>query len=116
MDYNPLAFFTMIELNTTYIHYKNHKFYTTLNFCKIQENKIWVNAVAPGGIQTPGVAAMQGGGPTNPEMIKAFMAKIPMHRMGEPDEIGKVALFLAGDMSSYMTGEQIVVDGGALLS
>jgi hypothetical protein len=45
MDYNPLAFFTMIELNTTYIHYKNHKFYTTLNFCKIQENKIWVNAV-----------------------------------------------------------------------
>ena len=44
------------------------------------------------------------------------MAKIPMHRMGEPDEIGKVALFLASDMSSYMTGSQIVVDGGALLS
>ena len=54
------------------------------------------------------------------EMLKkqteAFMSKIPMHRMGEPDEIGKVALFLASDMSSYMTGEQVVVDGGVLLS
>lgn len=49
-------------------------------------------------------------------MIKAFMAKIPMHRMGKPDEIGMVALFLASDMSSYMTGSQIVVDGGVLLS
>jgi 2-deoxy-D-gluconate 3-dehydrogenase len=83
---------------------------------ELAEHKIWVNAIAPGGIATPGVAALQGSGPANPAAINAFMAKIPMHRMGEPDEIGKVALFLASDMSSYMTGEQIVVDGGALLS
>ena len=50
------------------------------------------------------------------KVMEAFMAKIPMHRMGEPDEIGKVALFLASDMSSYMTGTQVVVDGGVLLS
>jgi len=50
------------------------------------------------------------------KMVEAFLAKIPMHRMGEPDEIGKVALFLASDMASYMTGSQIVVDGGALLA
>jgi len=90
--------------------------FTKNSALELAEHKIWINAIAPGGIQTPGVEAMQGGGPANPEMIKAFMAKIPMHRMGEPDEIGMVALFLASDMSSYMTGEQIVVDGGALLS
>jgi len=44
------------------------------------------------------------------------MAKIPMGRMGDPDDIGKVALFLASDASSYMTGSQIVVDGGYLLA
>lgn len=84
-------------------------------------HKIWINAIAPGGIQTPGIEAMQAQAQTpiniDPrQMIEAFLAKIPMHRMGDPDEIGKVALFLASDMSSYMTGEQVVVDGGALLS
>ncbi len=79
---------------------------------------IWVNAIAPGGIATPGVAASSQG--SSGEQMKAamdvFMNKIPMHRMGDPDEIGTVALFLASEMSSYMTGSQIVVDGGALLS
>lgn len=90
--------------------------FTKNSALELAEHNIWVNAIAPGGIQTPGVEAMQGDGPANPEMTRAFMAKIPMHRMGEPDEIGMVALFLASDMSSYITGEQIVVDGGALLS
>jgi 2-deoxy-D-gluconate 3-dehydrogenase len=86
---------------------------------ELAQHKIWVNAIAPGGIATPGVTKMQG--PTQPGVdmkvvIDAFMAKIPMHRMGDPDEIGKVVLFLASDMASYMTGSQIVVDGGALLS
>ncbi len=71
--------------------------------------KIYINAIAPGGIITPGTKDMT-------KMMGTFLAKIPMHRMGEPDEIGKVALFLASDMSSYMTGSQIVVDGGVLLS
>jgi 2-deoxy-D-gluconate 3-dehydrogenase len=78
---------------------------------------IWVNAIAPGGIQTPGVEAMQSlAADKTKEASDAFLSKIPMHRMGESDEIGKVTLFLASEMSSYMTGEQIVVDGGALLS
>ncbi|HEX5456366.1 MAG TPA: SDR family NAD(P)-dependent oxidoreductase [Candidatus Saccharimonadales bacterium] len=82
---------------------------------------IYVNAVAPGGIATPGVEAMQKAqklpkGADPAKMAEAFMSKIPMRRIGEPDDIGKAVLFLASDMSSYMTGAQIVVDGGVLLS
>lgn len=95
--------------------------FTKNSALEFSQHKIWVNAIAPGGITTPGVAKMQSGAPATPDAdaqknIDAFMAKIPMHRMGESDDIGKVALFLASDMSSYMTGSQIVVDGGALLS
>lgn len=78
---------------------------------ELAPHNIRVNAIAPGGIATPGVAAMGGGAPD-----EATLNNIPMHRMGEPDEIGKVALFLASDLSSYMTGSQVVVDGGLLLS
>lgn len=88
---------------------------------ELAPHKIWVNAVAPGGILTEGAKrAMAGqpaeGGVDQAKMMETFLSKIPMHRMGEPDDIGKVALFLASEMSSYMTGSQIVVDGGVLLS
>lgn len=78
---------------------------------ELAPHKIWVNAIAPGAIVTPGLQEMQKGA-----SLEGFLAKIPMKRMGEADEIGKVALFLASDMSSYMTGSQIVVDGGVLLT
>src|SRR5665213_2573761 len=92
--------------------------FTKNSALELAEHKIWVNAIAPGGIATPGAAAGSKGasGEQMAELTKLFLAKIPMHRMGEPDDIGMVALFLAGDMSSYMTGEQVVVDGGVLLS
>lgn len=88
---------------------------------ELSQHKIWVNAIAPGAIATPGVADMQKAAPAPAgvdmaKMLEGFLAKIPMHRMGESDDIGKVALFLASDLSSYMTGAQIVVDGGVLLS
>ena len=77
---------------------------------------IQVNAVAPGGIVTPGTQVSTGAeGDMDPAMMEAFLATLPMRRMGDPDEIGKVVLFLASDMASYMTGSQVVVDGGALL-
>jgi 2-dehydro-3-deoxy-D-gluconate 5-dehydrogenase len=92
--------------------------FTKNSALELAPHHIWVNAIAPGGIATPGVAAMSKGASQEQMQAstEAFMAKIPMRRMGEADEIGTVALFLASDMSSYMTGSQIVVDGGALLS
>ena len=87
---------------------------------ELAPHKIWVNAIAPGGILTPGVQALQnasvsGAAIDTRKMMEGFLAKIPMRRLGDPDEIGKAVLFLASDMSSYMTGTQIVVDGGILL-
>jgi 2-deoxy-D-gluconate 3-dehydrogenase len=84
---------------------------------ELAKDKIWVNAVAPGGVMTQGVATMQAQGKPvtverNPEPPKMEVA---MGRMGVPDDIGKTVLFLASEMSSYMTGSQIVVDGGYLL-
>src|SRR5665213_207608 len=72
---------------------------------ELAEHKIWVNAIAPGSVTTPGTtASSQGASAEQTEqmeaMTKMFLAKIPMHRMGDPDEIAMVALFLASDMSS----------------
>lgn len=93
--------------------------FTKTSALELAPHKIWVNAIAPGGITTPGVAAMsqtQQSGVDMKKVMEGFLEQIPMHRMGIPDDIGKTALFLASDMSSYMTGEQIVVDGGKLLN
>lgn len=88
---------------------------------ELAPHRIWVNAVAPGGILTDGVKKLQSSMPIPQgvdmaKMLEGFLAKIPMRRMGEPDDIGKAVLFLASDLSSYITGSQIVVDGGVLLS
>ena len=77
---------------------------------------IQVNAIAPGSIATPGAGAGTKMTPEMEEITKKFTDKIPMRRKGTPDDIGKVALFLASDLASYMTGSQIIVDGGVLLS
>jgi 2-deoxy-D-gluconate 3-dehydrogenase len=87
---------------------------------ELAPHKVWVNAVAPGGIMTPGVQRLQQTTPTPEgmeveEVLKGLTQRIPMQRLGEPDDIGRVVVFLASDMASYMTGSQIVVDGGLLL-
>ncbi|MBI2464677.1 SDR family oxidoreductase [Candidatus Shapirobacteria bacterium] len=84
---------------------------------ELAPHNITVNAVAPGGISTPGTGMGSGDiSPAMKELVEKFTQKIPMKKFGDPDDIGKVVLFLASDMSSYMTGSQIVVDGGVLLS
>jgi len=77
-----------------------------------------VNAIAPGSIMTPGASqampTMAGVDPA--KMMDAFLARIPLRRMGEPDDIARAALFLASPAASYITGTMLVVDGGYLLS
>lgn len=79
---------------------------------ELAERGITVNAIAPGAIATPGVGSIDG---EITEPLKAMESKIPMKRIGVGDDIAKATLFLASDLSSYMTGSQIVVDGGLLL-
>jgi len=88
---------------------------------ELAPHQITVNAVAPGGINTPGTKAAQSSaqvpaGADMAKLLESFLARIPLGRMGEPDDIGKVVLFLASDLSGYMTGSQVVVDGGVLLA
>ncbi|APA98087.1 3-oxoacyl-ACP reductase FabG [Nocardia seriolae] len=68
-----------------------------------------VNAIQPGLIRTPMTEAMK------PEVFAAREADIPMRRAGEPAEVADVALFLALDLSSYMTGAVLEVGGGRLM-
>lgn len=76
---------------------------------ELAEYEIQVNAIAPGAIDTPGV------GLSDDDARSQFAQMIPMGRFGDPAEVANVALFLASPLSSYMTGSQIVVDGGRLL-
>jgi len=78
---------------------------------ELAEHGIAVNALAPGAIATPGASS----GTVDPDMLRETEQRIPMHRIGLPDDMGRVALFLASGLSSYLTGSQIVADGGMLL-
>lgn len=74
---------------------------------------IRVNAVAPGTTETPGLPAFfRASEEETKKRLEAFVATIPMGRAAKPEEIAKVALFLASDMSSFVTGVTIPVDGG----
>ena len=65
-----------------------------------------VHAIAPGYIETDMTKAV------NEKAREAWLATIPMKRAGQPEDVAKVALFLASDLSSYVTGQVIGVDGG----
>jgi len=71
---------------------------------------IRVNAIAPGAIDTPMAASTK----MDPKAYESFMMKIPMHRMGQAEEISRTVSFLVSDEASYITGATLPVDGGWL--
>ena len=82
---------------------------------------IRVNAVAPGGIQTPGgddltQALAQVLGIPSEHVTQGFLARVPIARVGTPDDVATAVLFLASQAAAYITGASLVVDGGYLLS
>jgi NAD(P)-dependent dehydrogenase (short-subunit alcohol dehydrogenase family) len=72
----------------------------------LKDRHIRSNVVSPGPINTPLVSRQ------SKDVIARIVSTIPMGRMGEPEEVAKVALFLASDDSSFVTGIELFVDGG----
>ena len=78
---------------------------------EVAPHRIRVNSIAPGAIQTPiNKAAWD-----TPEHYDALLKLIPYKRIGEPEEIGRAAVFLASDFSDYVHGTTLFVDGGMTL-
>ncbi len=73
---------------------------------------IRINAVSPGMIETPMIDSIK----QDKEKNKGMLSQIPMNRAGKPEEVSNTVLFLSSDLSSYITGSTIVVDGGWLAS
>jgi len=71
-----------------------------------------VNAISPGAIETPIYGKLGLDGRALQEMAGQIVAQVPMGRFGRPEEIAEAALFLAASDSSYMTGQELVLDGG----
>jgi 3-oxoacyl-[acyl-carrier protein] reductase len=81
---------------------------TRVTSIELAPKKIRVNSIAPGVTLTEGIAAL--GWPE--EAVQAMVASIPFGRPGQPEDIARVALFLASDDSAWVTGERISASGG----
>ena len=71
--------------------------------------KIRVNAIAPGGVETEGTHSA---GIIGSDFEKAMIADTPLGRIGQPDDIARIAVFLASDDSAWLTGERLAAAGG----
>lgn len=79
----------------------------------LKDRKIRVNVISPGPIATPGVDGLAGDEEQRKGLYAQLASLVPLGRVGEADEIAKVAVFLASDDSSFVAGIELYVDGGA---
>jgi NAD(P)-dependent dehydrogenase (short-subunit alcohol dehydrogenase family) len=80
--------------------------------CEYGRHNVRVNCIAPGLIKTDFAKALW----DNPENLKASTARSPLLRIGTPDEIAGAAVFLGSPAGAFMTGQTMVIDGGATIS
>ncbi|GGK28030.1 glucose 1-dehydrogenase [Salinarimonas ramus] len=92
---------------------RNHTKSVALH-CAGQGLEIRCNAILPAAIMTPMWEAVLGSGPDRPAREAAALADCPMKRFGRPEEVAALAVMLASDEATYMTGAELVLDGGIL--
>jgi NAD(P)-dependent dehydrogenase (short-subunit alcohol dehydrogenase family) len=92
---------------------RNHS-KTVALYCAQQGWKIRCNSVHPAAILTPIWEPMLGDGPDRKARMAALVADTPLKRFGMPDEVAAVAVMLASDEATYITGTEINIDGGLL--
>ena len=88
--------------------------YTMSQAKMLAPRQIRVNCVAPGSIEFPG-GTWERRRTENPALYQSTLAQIPFGRMGRPEEVADVVLFLASDKAGWVTGQSLVVDGGPLV-
>ncbi len=92
---------------------RNHS-ETVALYCAEQGLKIRCNSIHPAAVLTPMWEHMLGDGPDREARMAAFVKDTPLRRFGLPEEVAAVAVMLASDEATYMTGPEITIDGGIL--
>jgi 3(or 17)beta-hydroxysteroid dehydrogenase len=87
---------------------------TVALYCAEQGLNIRCNSIHPAAILTPMWEPMLGNGPEREDRMAAVVKGTPLQRFGEPPEVAAVAVLLASDEASYMTGAELTIDGGIL--
>ena len=78
----------------------------------LKTRKIRVNVISPGPIETPAIDGLASTDQQRDQFKSDLASQVPLGRWGRPEEVGKTAVFLASDDSSFITGAEIFVDGG----
>jgi glucose 1-dehydrogenase len=77
---------------------------------ELAPHKVTVNNIGPGAIDTP----LDKPTKDDPKKMKTLLGEIPLNRMGQPEEVAELALFLASKAAAYITGSTYFIDGGML--